>query len=147
MDDVHQVVPRIYIGNSKVAGNYPWLSGEGITNVVNATSEIPNFFPDRLHYLTLGLRDTDEDIMRVLEPSYRYIQSILKYRPWTNVLIHCHAGISRSASIVIYYLMRSRKWDYDTALNFLRSKRSIVRPNPSYEKQLRGVARALSTFS
>jgi hypothetical protein len=46
------------------------------------------------------------------------------------------AGMSRSASVVIAYIMKSLKYDYLTALDFVRAKRPIVMPNYGFEKQL-----------
>jgi protein-tyrosine phosphatase len=54
-----------------------------------------------------------------------------------NLLVHCHAGVSRSATVMIAYLMTKNQWNYDDALAFLRTKRKWVRPNPGFEKQLR----------
>lgn len=42
-----------------------------------------------------------------------------------RILIHCRAGISRSATIVIGYLMQSKKWDLRTALHFVDARRFV----------------------
>lgn len=63
-----------------------------------------------------------------------------------NLLIHCHAGVSRSATITIAYLMTKNQWTYDEALEFLKSKRKWVRPNFGFEKQLRDYEQRLNAM-
>ena len=53
-------------------------------------------------------------------------------RKRTNVLIHCFAGISRSATILIAYLMRKNYIKYDVAKEQVKSKRDIIKPNPGF---------------
>lgn len=49
-----------------------------------------------------------------------------------NVYIHCQAGISRSPTCVLYYLMRYAKLDLNSALLHLLSARPCVRPNHGF---------------
>jgi protein-tyrosine phosphatase len=139
--DIDQIDQGIFIGNVNAASSNLELNAHGITHIINATAEIPNYYPDDYHYIKLGLHDRShtEDLIEVLEPSYRYIEAVKKYNKKINILVHCHAGVSRSASIVIYYLMRSKGMTYDVALAYVRSFRPIVNPNPWYEKQLRDI--------
>lgn len=75
------------------------------------------------------------DIVRIARIAVRYIvDSIRERRP---VLVHCMAGISRSAAIVIAYLMATEQLDFDAALAKLREKRPIVNPNQGFCAQLR----------
>ena len=53
-----------------------------------------------------------------------------------KVFVHCLAGISRSPTIVIAYLMWTKKMSFDDALKFVQSKRFIVYPNPGFREQL-----------
>ena len=46
------------------------------------------------------------------------------------------AGVSRSATLVIAYLMKSKGMKFADALAFLRSKRSKVRPNDNFVQQV-----------
>ncbi|AAQ21684.1 ptp-2 [Cryptophlebia leucotreta granulovirus] len=48
-----------------------------------------------------------------------------------NVLIHCHAGVSRSATVAIYYFMCSKNLSYEEAYNYVNSKRPIC-PNDHF---------------
>ena len=77
----------------------------------------------------------------------RYTVNILKHFPTAidfilqaqaeggNVLVHCMAGVSRSASIVIAYLMREKGMDYETAFAFTGSRRMVL-PNSGFQNQL-----------
>ncbi len=45
-------------------------------------------------------------------------------------------GVSRSASTVIAYAMKEYGWDLDTAFDYVKEKRAVTKPNPSFMKQL-----------
>jgi dual specificity phosphatase 12 len=53
------------------------------------------------------------------------------------VFVHCAAGVSRSATIVIAYVMKKHQWDYETAFDFVQKRRPIVYPNEGFIKQLK----------
>lgn len=53
-----------------------------------------------------------------------------------NVLIHCTAGISRSATICIYYLMAHHGMNCYEALDFAKLKRPRINPNSGFVKKL-----------
>jgi hypothetical protein len=54
-----------------------------------------------------------------------------------TVYVHCSQGISRSGLVVTAYLMEKHRWTRDQALAYLRSKRPLVRPNPSFMELLK----------
>ena len=51
-------------------------------------------------------------------------------------LVHCQAGVSRSATVVISYLMYAKKAPLRSAFAHLRKIRPVVCPNPGFVKQL-----------
>ena len=53
-----------------------------------------------------------------------------------KVFVHCAAGESRSATIVIAYLMWKKKMTFDKAYNFVKQKRSRIYPNFGFRQQL-----------
>lgn len=53
-----------------------------------------------------------------------------------NILVHCMAGISRSVSLVTYYLMKKYHIDYDKAVTYIKNRRSVANPNGSFRYQL-----------
>ncbi|CAK74287.1 unnamed protein product (macronuclear) [Paramecium tetraurelia] len=54
-----------------------------------------------------------------------------------SVLVHCAAGVSRSASVVIAYLMKKKGLAFQEAFNFVKKKRSVIQPNYGFIQQLR----------
>ena len=54
-----------------------------------------------------------------------------------KVLVHCNDGMSRSASLVIAYLMQKYGLDFKAALSHVQSRRFCVQPNDGFEQQLR----------
>ncbi len=63
-------------------------------------------------------------------------------RAGRDVLVHCHAGISRSVSTVIYYMMTKLEGEYaspEAALEHIRKARCIAGPNEGFMEKLRAV--------
>lgn len=52
------------------------------------------------------------------------------------MLIHCQAGVSRSATIAISYIMKNSTLTMLEAFKFVKSKRSIIAPNLNFMGQL-----------
>jgi len=51
-------------------------------------------------------------------------------------LVHCRAGISRSSTLIMAYLMEKNSWSLNEAFTFTKSKRSCVAPNFGFLGQL-----------
>ena len=64
------------------------------------------------------------------------IEFIDRHRKYTSVLVHCFAGVSRSASICVAYLMKIKKWNLEKALWHLKKCRKIINPNVGFIKKL-----------
>lgn len=52
------------------------------------------------------------------------------------MLIHCHAGISRSATVCIAYLMYKNNLSLEKAFDHVRSRRGVISPNLNFMQQL-----------
>ncbi|KAG7480786.1 hypothetical protein MATL_G00059850 [Megalops atlanticus] len=107
----------------------------GITAVLNVSSTCPNLFEDELHYKTLRVEDSLVANIRACFPeAIDFIDSV-KQRGG-RVLVHCQAGISRSATICLAYLMHSRRVRLDEAFDFVKQRRRVISPNLAFMGQL-----------
>lgn len=57
-------------------------------------------------------------------------------RAQRTVYVHCKAGISRGGMVAAAYFMKREGWSREQTLEFLRSHRPGVRPNPAFMKLL-----------
>ncbi|KAJ8967521.1 hypothetical protein NQ314_002836 [Rhamnusium bicolor] len=64
----------------------------------------------------------------------------------SNVLVHCNAGVSRSASIVIGYLILVEDYSYVDAYNIVKNARNCIKPNTGFEKQLQCLSSSKCNF-
>lgn len=54
-----------------------------------------------------------------------------------RVLIHCHAGISRSVTIAAAYLMQKKRQNVEDTIQLIKSARPIADPNDGFMEQLK----------
>lgn len=71
----------------------------------------------------------------LLDIAYHFIDTVTKCKH--RVLIHCMAGMSRSVTVVIYFLMRKRRKSFEQALSMVKRRRLIANPNHNFRSQLR----------
>ncbi|MEM3062827.1 MAG: dual specificity protein phosphatase [Nitrososphaerota archaeon] len=81
----------------------------------------------------------------MIEIGYHFINMAVESKK--NVLVHCIAGVSRSASLVIYFLMKKFHLDFEKALALVREKRSIINPNESFKFQLKSYQNKRDQFT
>jgi len=78
--------------------------------------------------------DTAVDLLPHLEEACANIDKAM--RSGKTVLVHCQQGVSRSASIVIAYLIHNRAMTYEQALELVKRKRACVKPNAGFVRTL-----------
>lgn len=126
---------QLYQGRGDQATNLKIIEDLNITHIVNISCEHASAFPDRVEYLTIKLEDVSQTNLKPYFPkAFSFIENCFKLGG--RVLVHCNLGVSRSSTITIAYLMKSRNWNLKTAHDFLKDRRSCVRPNRGFLQQL-----------
>ncbi|GAA6231294.1 protein phosphatase Slingshot homolog 2 isoform X2 [Lates japonicus] len=135
MDSPTEIFEHVYLGSEWNASNLEELQNSGVRYILNVTREIDNFFPGMFEYH--NIRVYDEEATNLLEywnDTYKFITKAKK--AGAKCLVHCKMGVSRSASTVIAYAMKEYGWDLDTAFDYVKERRAVTKPNPSFMKQL-----------
>ncbi|XP_013877988.1 protein phosphatase Slingshot homolog 2, partial [Austrofundulus limnaeus] len=135
MDSPTEIFDHVFLGSEWNASNLEELQNSGVRYILNVTREIDNFFPGMFEYH--NIRVYDEEATNLLEywnDTYKFITKAKK--AGVKCLVHCKMGVSRSASTVIAYAMKEYGWDLDTAFDYVKERRTVTKPNPSFMKQL-----------
>ncbi|XP_069390254.1 protein phosphatase Slingshot homolog 2 isoform X2 [Paralichthys olivaceus] len=135
MDSPTEIFEHVYLGSEWNASNLEELQNSGVGYILNVTREIDNFFPGMFEYH--NIRVYDEEATNLLEywnETFKFITKAKK--AGAKCLVHCKMGVSRSASTVIAYAMKEYGWDLDTAFDYVKERRAVTKPNPSFMKQL-----------
>ncbi|XP_052534210.1 dual specificity protein phosphatase 13-like isoform X2 [Tympanuchus pallidicinctus] len=143
MGHVDEVWPNLYVGDLYVARDKAQLSKMGISHVVNAAAGRfhlntgPKFYRDLpVDYYGVEAEDNPNfDLSIYFYPVARYIRAALN-TPRGKVLVHCAMGISRSATLVLAFLMICEDMSLADAIQAVRSHRGIC-PNSGFLEQLR----------
>ncbi|CAD8161251.1 unnamed protein product [Paramecium octaurelia] len=124
----------LYLGNIESAGNGNLLGHYKIGAILTTMSSQEYIYDGNIS--SMFIRVDDADFVNLSQYFQQAIDFIDQNRLFTNVLVHCYAGISRSATIVIAYLMKSYKMTLDEAYKYVQQHRPIINPNPGFMKQL-----------
>ena len=137
MNDPAEIVPLLFLGSRIAANNRDLLISKGIKYIINAAVEIPNYFHEE-NYFTYYRLDLDDDSEVSIASHLEGVISVIHKASAENVgvLVHCQAGISRSATYVIYYLMKVKGMTLKDAYEHTKGKRYNIGPNVGFMSQL-----------
>lgn len=135
----------LYLGSAKDAKQKALLVNLNIKYILNCTPRrsddpengCPNFFEKErsFKYKRIPVFDNrGEDLLLYMDEAYQFIEEAKHYG---GILVHCHKGVSRSATFVIGYIMRKMEMTYEEALEYVRSIRPVVAPNEAFTAQLK----------
>ncbi|KAM9481582.1 dual specificity protein phosphatase 3b [Clarias gariepinus] len=144
--DFNEVYPRILLGNESVATNVNRLQQLRVTHILNVAEGdslmhvntcVEYYMDTGIIYHGIPAIDTDYFNLSVyFEECADFIAQALAYKEDTGkVYVHCQKGYSRSAAVVIAYLMLRHKLGVRAALATVREKREIG-PNDGFLCQL-----------
>ena len=151
-NDITKIIDNLFISNWDTSNNILELHKNKIKAVLTIETRqkpdsIINYYrSNNIDFLFLRLNDLPkENIRKYFDISYDFINKHIS--KGNNVLVHCWAGVSRSTTLVLNYLMR--KYYLENIMNkcrsecvlvyflkYCQSKRPIINPNSGFINQL-----------
>ena len=132
------IIDNILLGNAYNARNFYELDEDNVGLIVNCSRNIPDYFIENFDYHRVSVKDKNgENILPYLDKAADLINNFIKENKDKKILVHCFMGSSRSATVVIAYLIKYKGYSRRDALNFLKQKRDIVNINVDFFKQLK----------
>jgi hypothetical protein len=140
-----EILPGLWLGSRYAALNTEYLKEHRIRAVFNCTKDLPFDTSIPRQYRVPVDDNLQEPEIRNLELwSYEIVYKIAHEMRRANtdgtaVLVHCAAGMQRSAASVAMYLIAVKDITTDEAIEFIRSRREIAfRPSANFEDSIRG---------
>ncbi len=125
---------KLYFGNQIFANNINELKELGITLIIDLIkykSGNEKQYPSDIKYIHKPIIDLPSSNIDFCEELSLEIDKELKEKN-KKVYVHCAQGISRSATLIIYYIMTREKKNFKDTLNLVRSLRSVVCPTTGF---------------
>lgn len=132
-----EILPRLFLGCAKDASSEEVLEENNITYILNVTPNLPNVFENDARYKYKQIPIIDHWNQNLSQFFPEAIQFIDEARTrGCGVLVHCLAGISRSVTLTVAYLMQTHKWSLNYAYDFVKLRKNDVSPNFNFMGQL-----------
>lgn len=138
---------KVFLGPQQAAGKRQLAALTGasppVAAIVNCTNAFPNHHDeDGVAYCRIAVNDeAGANILAYFEGAAQFIHHhIIRGE---SVLVHCQFGVSRSASVVMAYLMRYASMSVEEAYVHVKERRPMINPNPGFWMQLRMYAERL----
>ncbi|KAM6186714.1 dual specificity protein phosphatase 13A isoform 3-T3 [Rhynchocyon petersi] len=139
---IDEVWPNLFLGDAYAARDKSKLTQLGITHIVNAAAGKFQVNTGAKFYRGMPLEyygiEADDnpffDLSVYFLPVARYIRAALS-APQGRVLVHCAMGVSRSATLVLAFLMLYENMTLVEAIKAVQAHRDIC-PNSGFLRQL-----------
>lgn len=137
LPQVSEIIPRLYLCDMYSATSSSTIERLGITHMVSVMKDAGYGFPLGIARLTIPVDDKkDVELWPYFTLAIHWIQHALNSSKDARVMVHCIWGKSRSASIVMAYLMATRRLTTIKAFLFVKKHRMFIQPNRSFVNQL-----------
>jgi len=124
---------KLYLTSKYEANDLEFLNSRGVTAILTICQEnVGSHVPAEIEKLHIDVAD---DCRSIVSEYFDLMADFIDQNEC--VLVHCYAGISRSSTAVLAYLMAKKHFTFEEAYSFLRAKRNIINPNLSFIGQLK----------
>lgn len=133
------ITDYLYIGGALAARSIYTLQHVGVTHILclcsNEIGQSDSQYPDHFEYRNFSVSDNDDaDIADLFEEACDFIDYV-EYLGG-KVLVHCFEGKSRSATVVLAYLMLRKGLTLSQAWTLLKKVHRRAQPNDGFAKIL-----------
>ncbi|KAL4398154.1 hypothetical protein HN51_002759 [Arachis hypogaea] len=132
----------LFLGSVGTAANKNALKSLNVTHILTVAGKLPPTNPGDFVYKVINVADRDDvDLKQYFNQCFDFIEDAKMHGG--GVLVHCFAGKSRSVTVVVAYLMKTRGMSLSEALQHVKSRRPLASPNPGFIRQLEDFEKSL----
>ena len=127
-DPANEILPRLWLGNARASMDPDFLREHGIQVVFNCTKDRPFSPLVPIQYrvpVDDNLQEAEIRNMELWSSEIAY-RLLAEYQQGRIILVHCAAGIQRSAAAVAFFLISYLRYHATGAMEWIRSRRPIA---------------------
>ena len=136
----NEIIPNLFLGDITSSKNKEFYESVNIGMVVNCSKTIPFLEGGNFKKVRVPVDDNlqEEEIQNLAKWSPKIIRQIWEeYRKGTTILVHCHAGMQRSAAVVAMFLIFYQRCTHREAMSRIKKRRPIVfEPGANFYKAI-----------
>lgn len=128
-DNANKIIPRLWLGNLQSSQDPNFLKQNRITVIVNCTKDLPFLQLPGVYKYRVPVDDNlqEKEIISMVGWIEKIIPLINEhYQKGRSILIHCYAGMQRSAIIMLSYLYKYHTNNAGEALYLIKTNRPIA---------------------
>ncbi|XP_036401996.1 dual specificity protein phosphatase 5-like [Megalops cyprinoides] len=130
-----EILPFLYLGSAYHASREDYLGDLQITAMLNISRRGTQQPKGHFHYKWIPVEDSHmADISSHFQEAIDFIDCVKQ--SGGKVLVHCEAGISRSPTICMAYIMKTKGLLLEEAFDFIKKRRALIAPNFGFMGQL-----------
>ncbi|KAK6479998.1 dual specificity protein phosphatase 22-A [Huso huso] len=131
---MNKVVDGLYLGNIRDSEDKDSLAKNGVTHILSVYNNAKPVLQDMTY---LCIQASDSSSQNLVQHFKECISFIHESRLSGGAcLVHCLAGVSRSTTVVVAYLMTVTNFSWEECLSAVKAVRSFVGPNFGFQQQL-----------
>jgi protein tyrosine phosphatase len=139
VEDATEIIPNLWLGNFRASTDENFIRGKNIQVVFNCTKNLPFSPLIPIKYRVPVDDNLEEDEIRNMklwsgEITYKMLG---EYMSGKTILVHCMAGMQRSAASVAMFLIAYRGMHTQDAIRMIKERRSIAFfPGPNFLRSI-----------
>jgi hypothetical protein len=125
----HEILPGLWLGNKGASQDTQWLRANQIGAIFNCTKDIPFKQGVVPHMYRIPVDDNlqPDEIRNLGGWAWEICLKLNRERTQGNrILVHCFAGMQRSAAVVAMLLVANYRCSTDEAIAFIKSRRPVA---------------------
>ena len=130
------ILSGLYLSDYETASDPRWITANHVTHILSVDAKpLPLDTYEGLQYKYVYALDMNSTyLLQHFNECITFIQSAREQGG--TVLVHCTYGQSRSATVVLAYVMKALAMTCEDAMTLVMKLKPDIKPNPSFQKQL-----------